>query len=290
MTLGESIARLRAQKGWSQGDLAEALNVSRQSISKWETDGSIPELERLLQMSELFGITLDELVRGGDAVPAAAATAASIPASPQDWASSRRTAGICLLGSGCFLLLLGLILGGMVAAVLAFVAPPLIVCGIVCLTAKRRVLLKCAWAAYLTLDLTVRLFTAIDWQSAVRSILSYWRVADLYAPHLLLSAAQLLSELLLIVFTAHAFRSAAYAPTRRNKLCLSLGWAVYLLRWIAAFAPPLLALRQSWYTAMNESDLYLLPRFVGAILSWACAALFLVLLIRTRAFLQANKK
>ena len=67
MTLGENIVRLRTQKNWSQGDLADALDISRQSVSKWETDASIPELDKLLKLSELFGVTLDELVRGEDA-------------------------------------------------------------------------------------------------------------------------------------------------------------------------------------------------------------------------------
>ena len=40
MTLGENIVRLRTQKNWSQGDLADALEISRQSVSKWETDFS----------------------------------------------------------------------------------------------------------------------------------------------------------------------------------------------------------------------------------------------------------
>ena len=64
MTLGENIVRLRTNKNWSQSDLAEALEVSRQSVSKWETDTSIPELDKLLKLSELFGVTLDELVNG----------------------------------------------------------------------------------------------------------------------------------------------------------------------------------------------------------------------------------
>ena len=64
MTLGQNIARLRAQKNLSQGDLADALEVSRQSVSKWETDASIPELDKLLRLAELFGVTLDELVKG----------------------------------------------------------------------------------------------------------------------------------------------------------------------------------------------------------------------------------
>ena len=59
MTLGQNIARLRAQKNLSQGDLADALEVSRQSVSKWETDASIPELDKLLRLAELFGVTLD---------------------------------------------------------------------------------------------------------------------------------------------------------------------------------------------------------------------------------------
>ena len=64
MTLGEKITTLRNQYEMSQGDLAEKMNVSRQSISKWETGTSVPELEKLIQLSELFHITLDELVKG----------------------------------------------------------------------------------------------------------------------------------------------------------------------------------------------------------------------------------
>lgn len=64
MTLGERIYQLRTEKEMSQGDLADALEVSRQSISKWETNGSVPELDKLVKLSEIFGISLDELVAG----------------------------------------------------------------------------------------------------------------------------------------------------------------------------------------------------------------------------------
>jgi transcriptional regulator with XRE-family HTH domain len=62
MTLGEKIYQYRTQKNLSQGDLADALNVSRQSISKWENDNSVPELDKLVKMAEIFGVTLDALV------------------------------------------------------------------------------------------------------------------------------------------------------------------------------------------------------------------------------------
>ena len=63
MKLNEKIIALRNKYQMSQGDLAEKLNVSRQSVSKWETGASIPDLDKLIAMSELFGITMDELVK-----------------------------------------------------------------------------------------------------------------------------------------------------------------------------------------------------------------------------------
>ena len=64
MCVGETIYRLRRERNLSQGDLADRLNVSRQSVSRWETGGAVPELDKLIRMSHLFGVTLDELVSG----------------------------------------------------------------------------------------------------------------------------------------------------------------------------------------------------------------------------------
>ncbi|MBR3972850.1 MAG: helix-turn-helix transcriptional regulator [Oscillospiraceae bacterium] len=61
MNLGENIYRLRTEKNMSQGSLADALGVSRQSVSKWENNSATPELDKLIKMSELFSVTLDEL-------------------------------------------------------------------------------------------------------------------------------------------------------------------------------------------------------------------------------------
>jgi transcriptional regulator with XRE-family HTH domain len=64
MNLGESIYKMRTQNSLSQAGLAEALGVSRQSISKWENNSAMPELDKLIRMTELFHVTLDELVFG----------------------------------------------------------------------------------------------------------------------------------------------------------------------------------------------------------------------------------
>ena len=68
MNLGEKILALRKAAGLSQDQLAEALNVSRQSVSKWELGESVPDLSRLVALSELFHVSLDALLR--DAPPA----------------------------------------------------------------------------------------------------------------------------------------------------------------------------------------------------------------------------
>lgn len=63
MTFGERLARKRKENNLTQEQLAEVLGVSRQSISKWESDLTYPETEKLIRLCQLFGCTLDYLVR-----------------------------------------------------------------------------------------------------------------------------------------------------------------------------------------------------------------------------------
>ena len=63
MILADKIMDLRKKSAWSQEELAEKLGVSRQSISKWEGAQSVPDLTRIVQMSELFGVSTDYLLR-----------------------------------------------------------------------------------------------------------------------------------------------------------------------------------------------------------------------------------
>lgn len=62
MTFGERIQQLRKSVGLSQEQLADTLNVSRQAVSKWETDQSAPEIEKLLALSKAFSVSTDELL------------------------------------------------------------------------------------------------------------------------------------------------------------------------------------------------------------------------------------
>ncbi|MDR3728479.1 MAG: helix-turn-helix transcriptional regulator [Oscillospiraceae bacterium] len=63
MILAEKIIKLRKEQGWSQEELAMRLDVTRQSVSKWESTASLPDLDKILRMSELFGVSTDYLLK-----------------------------------------------------------------------------------------------------------------------------------------------------------------------------------------------------------------------------------
>ena len=63
MQIADKIVQLRKEKGWSQEYLAEKLGVSRQSISKWESGAAMPEVNRIVELADLFGVTTDYLLK-----------------------------------------------------------------------------------------------------------------------------------------------------------------------------------------------------------------------------------
>lgn len=136
MTLGERIAYYRGKLGLSQGELAEQLGVSRQAVSKWETDAGLPDLERLIALSRLYHITLDELVKGEspeetaeapEEIPVDAIIAK--PAAP----SGQKTIGYILLGVGLLCAVLALFLNWALLIPAAY----FLICAVLCLTLRR---------------------------------------------------------------------------------------------------------------------------------------------------------
>lgn len=62
MNFGEKLQKLRKEKGWSQEELAQRIDVSRQALSKWELDAAVPDTKNVLQLSKLFGVSTDYLL------------------------------------------------------------------------------------------------------------------------------------------------------------------------------------------------------------------------------------
>lgn len=142
MTLGERIAYYRGTLGLSQGELAEKLGVSRQAVSKWETDAGLPDLDRLIALSGLYNITLDELVKGAAPSPAPAdqPEPAVIPPTENPPAAEKapssggqKTVGYILLGVGLLCAVLAMFFNW----ALLIPAGYLLICAVLCLTLRR---------------------------------------------------------------------------------------------------------------------------------------------------------
>ena len=97
--LSERIYQFRRNSGLSQEQLAEKIGVSRQAISKWESGISTPELEKLLALSECFGITIDELVKD----EAFTQGTNEVPQELEKNKSNRNESGHRALLGGCYL-------------------------------------------------------------------------------------------------------------------------------------------------------------------------------------------
>ena len=140
MNLGETIYRLRTGRGMSQDALANALDVSRQSVSKWENNAAVPELDKLIKLSEVFGVTLDELV--GREAPAPTPPAAPPAQSPPPY----RTIGAILLGFGLLTTLLLSIMAGFLVGV--FLGMPFTIVGSILLSNSKEPLFHAAWGVF----------------------------------------------------------------------------------------------------------------------------------------------
>lgn len=64
MSLGEQLKKLRESKGFSQEDVAKKIGVTRQAVYKWENGKSYPDIDNLILLSEMYNVTLDDLIKG----------------------------------------------------------------------------------------------------------------------------------------------------------------------------------------------------------------------------------
>ncbi|MCR5488800.1 MAG: helix-turn-helix domain-containing protein [Saccharofermentans sp.] len=94
MNIADRIQSLRKQKGMSQIELADAIGVSRQAVSKWESEQTIPDLDKIVAMSEIFGTTTDYLLKGVEPVENEGGQAAAATAGAAATAAASMGAGV----------------------------------------------------------------------------------------------------------------------------------------------------------------------------------------------------
>ena len=113
MTTGEKILRLRKARGWSQEELASHISVTRQSVSRWESDSAKPDTDKVIALCDLFGISADYLLRDSSAVDTALT---SPPSSPKE--ARRGFTASQALGFGLFALALVLLFAMVLVGIL----------------------------------------------------------------------------------------------------------------------------------------------------------------------------
>lgn len=156
MTLGENIQQLRKRHGLSQDALAERLDVSRQAVSKWERDEAVPELDKLVALSQAFEVTLDELVTGQHP------ELQTEPPQPQltyvvqqkSWETRKIVAAI-LLTLGLLCLALGILCSGYELNEIIYLFPIFLAYSLVCFVAKKHPALACGWVTTILLSLSI---------------------------------------------------------------------------------------------------------------------------------------
>ena len=201
MTLGQTITRLRTVKGLSQGALAEELGVSRQSVSKWETDASVPELEKLLKMAKLFHVTLDELVTGEPFTPPEAPPPQVVIVEKKR--EKRKTVGFVFLALSLFCLFSGNIW------LQVLLALPCLMVGIICLLTGWHPGLCALWAVGFLIDLYTRFATGLNWR--VIRMTPYWTPEMNYL-RLAIAWALFCNMVFLLLFTVWRLRKETVFP------------------------------------------------------------------------------
>ncbi len=203
MNFGERLYELRKEKNLSQGDLAGMLGVSRQSVSKWENNNSVPDLEKIVKLSEIFGVSTDSLVKNETVEFSENENTEKTKVKKK----SDKTAGIILLCmSVAFILFLK------EAGILFSI--PIFICGIICLTAKKNKGFLCAWAVIILTDIYIRYASGINW-TAVKLTFSSTPYKDYLG--LAIAWVQLIVTLAIIIVTVLKFYKNSFEDIKKIK-------------------------------------------------------------------------
>ena len=284
MSLGETIYRLRTEKSLSQGDLAEMLEVSRQSISKWENNSAVPDLEKIIRLSEIFEVSLDELVKGEE-TPRRTATVNNIPQeNVRDVGfPPRKIAGIILLCMAFLVVMFFLVAGGGLAGLIF--ALPFLTCGILCFALKKNVGLWCAWDLYVLFDLYMSYATGISRASVLYSFqwtpeMNYMRLA--FAWFAVISLA------VMIAVTVVRFGKEPFDTEQKGRRKLIGAWAILLLIQAVAMLWP----RTNFFDYILASIVSMgtVYQLISIVLSWAKIVAFTVAVVCTSRFIKMKKQ
>ena len=248
MKLYEKIYMLRTEKNLSQGDLAEMLDVSRQSVSKWETGASVPDLDKLIKMKEIFGVSIDDFVcedvigdkkvivssaEKQEAVPQLEAEKTIVKEKSSKLvsigATFRKLSPIFLIDCAVILFMLELL--GEIQTTIPFSIPiTFVLMGLICVVSKKRAWLWCLWILYFVMDLDFY-FSIGEGGFIWKGFYFDWtRYVDTYGfSGLKYSVAWLIILMALMMITLFVYREYCFELTGYRKYAYGLGWLLVLV-------------------------------------------------------------
>ena len=247
MSLGMKILELRTKRNLSQNELADLLDVSRQSVSKWETDASTPDLERLIKLCDVFHITLDELT--GRNTPKD--TPSNMPLYPKNHLPSHQA----VIG---YILLAVSLLSGILLLIFAeheedFIVPllfvfPILICSLICLFVKQKAGYWCVWAVISPLVLISSGVVFFGIRIAVNFILVVFFV-------------------IMAIVARKLFASVVIEKNKRKDRSVLLGWIVLVTFRVLVFV--------LFITSIIDSAIGMLPYIAANLLSYIGISLLL---------------
>ena len=285
MTLGEKIYKLRTERNLSQGDLSEILEVSRQSVSKWENGAATPDLDKIIKLSEIFGITIDELVKNEDvsASPSEEPKKDVIVIKKESGFPPRKIIGTVLLSLSLIVTVVLLAAGGGISGLV--LSSPLILCGIICFIFKKNIGLWCAWAVFFCVDMYMRLATGTTSALVLNFQALLFMIRGGEFLRLLLAAAQLAVILSLILATVFRFRKI---PLESKKLPI-IFWAVFAVMKIgfAVFAASDLYMK-IMHSLLAYAEVWVYSLF-SSLYAWLYTGFFVAAVVFTVRYIYTKK-
>ena len=221
--LGEKIYQLRISKNLSQDQLANMLEVSRQSISKWENSQAVPELDKLVKLSEIFEISLDMLIKN-EMPKENKETFTKSYIQKEEVNQTQKIIGFILLGFAGLILIFSLFFNVLLMGILLGI--PLILCAIICLKCKRNAGLWCSWILFVLISSFMLWATGVNWLTAFAIFRNGIENMTMQS---IVSACQLLILIVLILITAIRFSKQLISYKAHKKefiisICIYLGY------------------------------------------------------------------
>jgi transcriptional regulator with XRE-family HTH domain len=210
MRIEENILELRKNNNLSQEDLAVKMGVSRQSVSKWETGQSAPDLKNIIKLSEIFNITVDELIKDKDSIEGIEELNSTEDGNKNHYSQSNKTMGAIFMTTGVLIVILSLIL----TPLAILVGIPVFIIGMEVVLLTKHVKLVVAWTVFFCLTIIFN-----PWMTSVPTTrgLIYCFAHGIFSFSVIISIIQNILGIILLIITIRMIKKNKKLKYTKNE-------------------------------------------------------------------------